>query len=83
MYPRSEDSSGGCLLASFRSPWTYSSSTRRRSCASVSTRGDAGLLSCTHLQPVGDMVVQPAHMVHAIIEDGHGLRGREGCLQSE
>jgi hypothetical protein len=35
-YPRSEDSSGGCLFASFRKPWMYCSSTRRRSYFMVS-----------------------------------------------
>ena len=32
-YPKSDESSGGCLFASFRSPCTYTSSTRRRSCS--------------------------------------------------
>lgn len=34
----------------------------------------------TYLQPVGNVHVQLAHVTHAVIEDGDGLRGRERCL---
>ena len=35
----------------------------------------------TDLQPICDVGVELADMLHAVIEDNHSLRGREGVLQ--
>jgi hypothetical protein len=36
----------------------------------------------THLQPVGNLRVQLADMLHAVVEDADGLGRREGGLGS-